>query len=214
MSRNAGPISHGSPGVLESSGARRVTTAGKWVAGARPRTLPAAIVPVVVGTAVADAGGPVIWWRSVCALVVALGIQIGTNYANDYSDGVRGTDAEPRRPGQARGGRPRLALGREGGVVGRLRRGRGGRSRARPFHHTLADSRRRRVLRGRVVLLRGVPALWLRRLRGGLRVRLLRPRGGRRHGVCQHRPHNRPGRHGLHTGRLSRHGVVGGEQPP
>ncbi len=94
MSRNAGPISHGSPGVLESSGARRVTTAGKWVAGARPRTLPAAIVPVVVGTAVADAGGPVIWWRSVCALVVALGIQIGTNYANDYSDGVRGTDAE------------------------------------------------------------------------------------------------------------------------
>jgi 1,4-dihydroxy-2-naphthoate octaprenyltransferase len=49
---------------------------------------------VVVGTAVAYAGGTVDWWHSVLALVVALGIQIGTNYANDYSDGVRGTDAE------------------------------------------------------------------------------------------------------------------------
>jgi 1,4-dihydroxy-2-naphthoate octaprenyltransferase len=94
MSKSAGPISHGSPGVPESSGAHSVTTVRKWVAGARPRTLPAAVVPVLVGTAVADAGGSVIWWRSLCALVVALGIQIGTNYANDYSDGVRGTDAE------------------------------------------------------------------------------------------------------------------------
>ena len=64
--------------------------------GARPRTLAAAAVPVAVGTA---AGwwlpGPVhriIWWRAVCALVVALAVQVGTNYANDYSDGVRGTD--------------------------------------------------------------------------------------------------------------------------
>jgi len=71
-----------------------VTTAREWAAGARARTLPAAVVPVVVGTAVAFAGGPVIWWRSLYALIVALGIQIGTNYANDYSDGVRGTDAE------------------------------------------------------------------------------------------------------------------------
>ena len=78
----------------------------RWVAGARPRTLAAAAVPVVVGTAVgwwirsgAHAGaqtvagpGAVIWWRAVLALVVALAIQVGTNYANDYSDGVRGTD--------------------------------------------------------------------------------------------------------------------------
>ena len=63
-----------------------------WVAGARPRTLPAAVVPVVVATAVAHAEGEVIWWRAVAALVVALSIQVGTNYANDYSDGVRGTD--------------------------------------------------------------------------------------------------------------------------
>ena len=65
-----------------------------WVAGARPRTLPAAVVPVLVGTAVASADGEVVWWRAVAALVVALAIQVGTNYANDYSDGVRGTDAD------------------------------------------------------------------------------------------------------------------------
>lgn len=63
-----------------------------WVAGARPRTLPASAVPVVVGTAVAYAGGQVIWWRAVVALVVSVALQVGTNYANDYSDGVRGTD--------------------------------------------------------------------------------------------------------------------------
>src|SRR3954470_7379591 len=64
----------------------------RWVAGARPRTLPAAIVPVVVGTAVASAEGDVIWWRAAAAMIVALAIQVGTNYANDYHDGIRGTD--------------------------------------------------------------------------------------------------------------------------
>jgi len=87
-----------------------------WVAGARPRTLPAAIVPVVVGTIAGYlAGGRFIvttpmtssnchatacdsfdrqlsWLNAVLALIVALGIQIGTNYVNDYADGVRGTD--------------------------------------------------------------------------------------------------------------------------
>lgn len=62
-----------------------------WIAGARPRTLPAAVVPVAVGTAVAVGDG-VTAWRAVAALVVALAIQVGTNYANDYQDGVRGTD--------------------------------------------------------------------------------------------------------------------------
>lgn len=60
--------------------------------GARPRTLPAAVVPVLVGTAVAASQGGVIWWRALAALVVSLAIQVGTNYANDYADGVRGTD--------------------------------------------------------------------------------------------------------------------------
>ncbi len=62
--------------------------------GARPRTLPAAVAPVLVGTAVAGGGGPVWAWRAAAALVVALALQVGVNYANDYQDGVRGTDRE------------------------------------------------------------------------------------------------------------------------
>jgi 1,4-dihydroxy-2-naphthoate octaprenyltransferase len=62
----------------------------KWIAGARPRTLPAAIVPVVVGSAAAR--GNFNLGRALLAAVVALAIQIATNYANDYSDGKRGTD--------------------------------------------------------------------------------------------------------------------------
>ena len=64
-----------------------------WLAGARPRTLPASVVPVVVGTAVAVSAGDLVVWRAVAALVVALALQVGVNYANDYSDGVRGADA-------------------------------------------------------------------------------------------------------------------------
>jgi 1,4-dihydroxy-2-naphthoate polyprenyltransferase len=54
--------------------------------------LPASAVPVAIGTAVAAAEGQPIWWRAAAALVVALALQVGTNYANDYSDGVRGAD--------------------------------------------------------------------------------------------------------------------------
>jgi 1,4-dihydroxy-2-naphthoate polyprenyltransferase len=67
-----------------------------WVAGARPRTLGAAVCPVLVGTAAAAASGPVTWWRLGAALVVAVALQVGVNYANDYSDGVRGTDTKAR----------------------------------------------------------------------------------------------------------------------
>jgi len=66
----------------------------RWVVGARPRTLPAAVVPVLVGTAAA-VGVPdaeVVWWRALAALVVAVAIQVGTNYVNDFADGERGTD--------------------------------------------------------------------------------------------------------------------------
>lgn len=61
-----------------------------WIAGARPRTLPAAIAPVLVGTALV--GSAWIPTRATLALVVALALQVGVNYANDYSDGVKGTD--------------------------------------------------------------------------------------------------------------------------
>jgi 1,4-dihydroxy-2-naphthoate octaprenyltransferase len=106
-----------------------------WVAGARPRTLPAAVVPVAVGTAAGylSSGRLVIttshissachaavcsnfdrqlsWLNAFLALVVALGIQIGTNYVNDYADGVRGTDA--RRVGPVRLVAGQLATVRE-----------------------------------------------------------------------------------------------------
>jgi 1,4-dihydroxy-2-naphthoate octaprenyltransferase len=72
------------------------------VAGARPRTLPAAVVPVLVGTACAAGRTDVVAWRALAAGVVALALQVGTNYANDYSDGVRGTDSDERRVGPVR----------------------------------------------------------------------------------------------------------------
>src|SRR5690242_4101043 len=71
-----------------------MATAADWVAGARPRTLPAAISPVLAGTGVAAYADDLVWWKALLALVVALALQVGVNYANDYSDGVRGTDAD------------------------------------------------------------------------------------------------------------------------
>jgi 1,4-dihydroxy-2-naphthoate octaprenyltransferase len=79
------------------------TGARAWVAGARLRTLPAAVVPVLVGTAAArGVDGPLIAWRAVAAGVVALALQVATNYANDYSDGIRGTDDPGGRVGPVR----------------------------------------------------------------------------------------------------------------
>jgi len=64
----------------------------KWILGARPRTLPAAIAPVVVATALV--GADFNWFRAALALKVAVWLQIGVNFANDYSDGVKGTDED------------------------------------------------------------------------------------------------------------------------
>lgn len=63
-----------------------------WLAGARLRTLPAAVVPVALGAAAAVGEPDSQWWRVPIALLVSLALQVGVNYANDYSDGVRGTD--------------------------------------------------------------------------------------------------------------------------
>ncbi|MEU8202294.1 1,4-dihydroxy-2-naphthoate polyprenyltransferase [Streptosporangium sp. NPDC049046] len=71
-----------------------MATPSQWIAGARPRTLPAAVVPVAIGTGVAIGYGGGVWWRALLALFVALALQVGVNYANDYSDGVRGTDSD------------------------------------------------------------------------------------------------------------------------
>ena len=71
-----------------------MTTVGQWIEGARPRTLPAAVAPVLVGTGAAAAGGDVRIGRALLALVVSLALQVAVNYANDYSDGIRGTDTQ------------------------------------------------------------------------------------------------------------------------
>ncbi|MFI6389457.1 1,4-dihydroxy-2-naphthoate polyprenyltransferase [Nonomuraea sp. NPDC050540] len=90
-----------------------MATPGQWIAGARPRTLPNAVVPVMVGTGVAFGLGAVGWWQALVALAVALLLQIGVNYANDYSDGVRGTDDQrvgPMRLVGSRAATPRQVL--------------------------------------------------------------------------------------------------------
>ncbi|WP_116112545.1 1,4-dihydroxy-2-naphthoate polyprenyltransferase [Austwickia chelonae] len=69
-----------------------MATVPQWIEGARPRTLPAAIAPVAIGTGAAAALGRPSAAAAILALVVSVSLQIGVNYANDYSDGIRGTD--------------------------------------------------------------------------------------------------------------------------
>ncbi|WP_130342201.1 1,4-dihydroxy-2-naphthoate polyprenyltransferase [Herbihabitans rhizosphaerae] len=71
-----------------------MATTAQWIEGARPRTLPNSVAPVLLGAGAAAALSAFSWWQSLLALLVALALQVGVNYANDYSDGVRGTDAE------------------------------------------------------------------------------------------------------------------------
>lgn len=69
-----------------------MATAAQWLEGARPRTLPNAIAPVLAGTGAAASIDGAVWWKAVLALLVSLALIIGVNFANDYSDGIRGTD--------------------------------------------------------------------------------------------------------------------------
>ncbi|TCK20211.1 1,4-dihydroxy-2-naphthoate polyprenyltransferase [Pseudonocardia endophytica] len=69
-----------------------MATVAEWVEGARPRTLPTAVSPVVVGTGAAIGAGAVAPGPALLALLVAVALVIGVNFANDYSDGIRGTD--------------------------------------------------------------------------------------------------------------------------
>jgi 1,4-dihydroxy-2-naphthoate octaprenyltransferase len=71
-----------------------MATPAQWLEGARPRTLPAAVSPVLAGTGVAAYDGQAVWWKAALAMLVSLALQVGVNYANDYSDGIRGTDAD------------------------------------------------------------------------------------------------------------------------
>ena len=74
----------------------------EWLAGTRPRTLPAAVVPVLIGSGVAAGYDKFSLWRGALALLVSLALQVGVNFANDYSDGIRGSDSAERRVGPVR----------------------------------------------------------------------------------------------------------------
>ena len=107
------------------SGSPGAPGVGVWLRGARPRTLVASVCPVLVGTAVAASAGRLVVWRALAALVVSVAIQVGVNYANDYSDGVRGTDTPERvgpvrlvAAGLASPGRVRLAAALAFGIAG------------------------------------------------------------------------------------------------
>ncbi|ETA90453.1 1,4-dihydroxy-2-naphthoate prenyltransferase [Mycobacterium avium 05-4293] len=91
-----------------------VANLGQWISGARPRTLPNALAPVVAGTGAAAWLHAAVWWKALLALVVAVAMTVGVNYANDYSDGIRGTDDDRAGPVRLVGSRlaaPRAVLG-------------------------------------------------------------------------------------------------------
>jgi 1,4-dihydroxy-2-naphthoate polyprenyltransferase len=81
-------------GVSAGAGVPGTPTAAQWVEGARPRTLPASISPVIAGSATAHAAGGFDPVPAALALLISIALQIGVNFANDYSDGIRGTDAD------------------------------------------------------------------------------------------------------------------------
>ena len=75
-----------------------MATLAQWISGARPRTRPNAIAPVLAGTGAAAWLDGALWWKALLALAVSISLIIGVNYANDYSDGIRGTDDERAGP--------------------------------------------------------------------------------------------------------------------
>lgn len=90
-----------------------MATFAQWVEGARPRTLPNAIAPVIAGTGAAAWLHAACWWKALLALLVAVALIVGVNYANDYSDGIRGTDdvrAGPLRLVGSKAATPRAVL--------------------------------------------------------------------------------------------------------
>ena len=90
-----------------------VASFAQWIEGARPRTLPNAVAPVIAGTGAAAWLHAAVWWKALLALLVAVAMIIGVNYANDYSDGIRGTDdvrAGPLRLVGSRLASPRSVL--------------------------------------------------------------------------------------------------------
>ena len=90
-----------------------MATFAQWIEGARPRTLPNAVAPVIAGTGAAAWLHSAVWWKALLAMVVAVTMIVGVNFANDYSDGIRGTDDERAGPVRLVGSRlaaPRSVL--------------------------------------------------------------------------------------------------------
>lgn len=91
-----------------------MASVAQWIEGARPRTLPNAIAPVIAGTGAAAWLHSAVWWKALLALAVSMALIVGVNYANDYSDGIRGTDDERAGPLRLVGSKvaaPRAVLG-------------------------------------------------------------------------------------------------------
>ncbi|QRV02444.1 1,4-dihydroxy-2-naphthoate polyprenyltransferase [Arcanobacterium phocisimile] len=90
-----------------------MATVNDWLEGARVRTLPAAVAPVIIGAGLAHYDGGFSWIRTLLAAFVALAFQVGVNFSNDYSDGIRGTDDHRQGPPRITGGgkvRPKVVL--------------------------------------------------------------------------------------------------------
>ncbi len=90
-----------------------MATFAQWIEGARPRTLPNAVAPVIAGTGAAAWLHSAVWWKALLALLVTVTMIVGVNFANDYSDGIRGTDDDRAGPVRLVGSRlaePRSVL--------------------------------------------------------------------------------------------------------
>src|ERR1700744_4087102 len=104
---------HGDHSCARAWNDRGVASLAQWIAGARPRTLPNAIAPVIAGTGAAAWLHAAVWWKALLALAVALALVVGVNFGNDYSDGIRGTDDNRAGPVRLVGSRlatPRAVL--------------------------------------------------------------------------------------------------------
>ena len=181
-----------------------VTTARLWYQGARPKTLGAAFSPVLVGTAAGSLDGPINWPRAAAAAVVALALQVGVNYANDYSDGVRGTDAQRRGPVRLTATGLATPRSVRTAAAARVRGRRGRRRRAVARREPVAAARRRGRDRRGGHLHRRPEAVRLHRARRGDGARLLRVRRDRRQRVRAARRASRCRVGGCARGRAAR----------
>ena len=153
-----------------------MATFAQWMSGARPRTLPNAVAPVIAGTGAAAWLHSAVWWKALLALAVALALIIGVNYANDYSDGIRGTDDSEGRSAATGGfatGDPTIGVDRSADKPDS--RG-GGRPGACVVQRAVADHGRRRLHCRSVAVHGRVQTLRLCGFRRARRVRVLSAR--------------------------------------